>query len=99
MENNCFTKPMYKCAICDQVYDSITQRMHCEQSCLKKQEEEARKAAEAKKIAEYETRVKEVRDAFKHAYMLRDKLEEDYSSLRFYKNDNVSDIIKILFDI
>ena len=39
-------KPMYKCAICGEVYDSIAQRMNCEQTCLKKQEEEAKKAAE-----------------------------------------------------
>jgi Mg2+ and Co2+ transporter CorA len=96
MNKICAT-PMYKCAVCGEVYDSIAQRMHCEQSCIKKQEEEARKADEAKKIAEYEARAKEVRDAFKHAYMLRDKLEEDYSNLRFYKRNNMNDIIKILF--
>ena len=41
MDNMC-EKPMYKCAICGGVYDSIAQRMNCEQTCFKKQEEEER---------------------------------------------------------
>lgn len=82
MENK---KPMYKCAVCGEVYDSIAQRMNCEQTCLKKKEEEERKAAEAKKAAEYETRKKEVDAAFDHAYELRDKLLKDYGSYAYHK--------------
>ena len=56
MENNMYTKPMYKCAVCDSVYESISERMKCEQTCLKRQEEEAKKAAELKKQQEHAAR-------------------------------------------
>lgn len=91
-------KPMYKCAVCGEVYDSIAQRMNCEQACLKKQEEEERKALEAKKIAEYNSRVEEVRDAFRRAYILRNKLEKDYANMQYYDYDQLNDLVKIVFD-
>ena len=84
MEHNVYAKPIYKCAVCDGVYDSIAQRMHCEQACLKKQEEEAKKAAEAKKQAEYNARVEEVNKAFDHAYKLRDEFIKDYGGPYVY---------------
>ena len=88
MENNICAKPMYKCAVCGEMYDSIEQRMHCEQECLKAQEKEAKKAAEAKKQAEYEARVNEVEKAFGYAYDLRNKLYADYGVLcNYYKFD------------
>ena len=78
-------KPMYKCAICGEVYDSIAQRMNCEQTCLKKQEEEEKKAAERKKAAEYEARKREVDEAFNHAYELKAKFLNDYNSYTYSK--------------
>lgn len=92
-------KPMYKCAVCGEVYDSIAQRMSCEQTCLKKQEEEERKAAEAKKAAEYEARIEEVNMAFEKAYKLRDKLEEDYGEFKFKRKLNSIDECKNLDDV
>ena len=85
MDNKVCTKPMYKCAVCGEVYDSIAQRMNCENTCLKRQEEEARKAAELKKEAEYATRKAEVDAAFDHAYELRDKFLNDYDSYTYSK--------------
>ena len=99
MENKVCAKPMYKCAVCGEVYDSIAQRMNCEQTCLKKQEEEERKAAEAKKAAEYETRVKEVNMAFEKAYELRDKLVEDYGECKYQRKFNSIDECKNLDDV
>ena len=101
-------KPMYKCAICGEVYDSIAQRMNCEQACLKKQEEEARKAAEAKKAAEYEARIEEVNMAFKKAYELRDKFVEDYGEFKYKRKckcnsidecKNLDDIFNVIFGV
>ena len=93
-------KTMYKCAICGEVYDSIAQRMNCEQTCLKKQEEEERKAAEAKKAAEYEARVAEVNMAFEKAYELRDKLVEDYGEYHYYhKFNDLGSVIEALFGV
>lgn len=101
MENKICETPMYKCAVCGEVYDSIAQRMNCEQTCLKRQEEEERKAAEAKRAAEYENRVAEVNMAFDHAYELRDKLVADYGEFKYHyrKFDNLDDVFKSLFGI
>lgn len=106
MNKICAT-PMYKCAVCGEVYDSIAQRMNCEQTCLKKQEEEERKAAEAKKAAEYEARIKEVNMAFEKAYELKDKLMEDYDEEFKYKRKfnnideckNLDDVLNFIFGV
>lgn len=76
---------VYMCAICGKSYDSIAQRINCEQTCLKKQEEEKKKAAEAKKAAEYADRKAEVDAAFDHAYKLRNQLIKDYGSYTYNK--------------
>ena len=88
MENKVCAKPMYKCAVCGEVYDSIAQRMKCEQMCLKKQEEEERRAAELKKEAEYVDRKSEVDAAFNHAYKLKDKFVKDYGRYTYNKPVN-----------
>lgn len=94
MDKMC-AKPMYKCAICGGVYDSIAQRMNCECACLKKQEEEAKKAAERKKAAEYEARKREVDEAFNRAYELKEKFLKDYDSYTYNKpvSNNFRDVI------
>lgn len=78
-------KVTYKCAVCGEVYGSIAQRMNCEQTCLKKQEEEERKAAESKRAAEREARKQEVDDAFNKAYALKDKFVKDYGRYTYNK--------------
>lgn len=94
MDKMC-AKPMYKCAVCGGVYDSIAQRMNCEQACLKKQEEEAKKAAERKRAAEYEARKREVDIAFDHAYELKEKFLKDYDSYTYSKSvSNFRDAIE-----
>ena len=98
MSKICAT-PMYKCAVCGGVYDSIVQRMNCEQTCLKKQEEEERKAAEAKKAAEYKARVEEVNMAFEKAYKLKDKLVADYGEYKYQRKCNNIDECNSLDDV
>lgn len=94
MENRICATPMYKCAVCGEVYDSIAKRMNCEQACLKKQEEEARKAAEAKKLAEYNDRKLEVDAAFERAYDLQEKFLIDYGHYTYRKTiSNANDFI------
>lgn len=91
---------LYACALCGTFYDSIAERSNCEQACLKKKEEEDRKAAEAKKVAEYEARVEEVNMAFEKAYELRDKLVEDYGEYHYcHKLNNLNDVIEALFGL
>ena len=99
-ENNAmYYKPIYKCGICGKEYSTIAERSNCEQICLKKQEEEERKAAEAKKAAEYEARVKEVNMAFERAYELRDKLVEDYGEYKYQRKCNSIDECNSLDDV
>ena len=45
-DRNC-DKTQYTCAICKTNYDTIQERARCEMSCVKKIEEEEKKAAEA----------------------------------------------------
>lgn len=73
----------YKCAVCGSTYNSIANRAICEQACLKKQEEESKKAEKAKKQAEYDARVAEVNAAFDHAYKLRDAFVKDYGEYAY----------------
>ena len=99
MGNKSYAKPMYKCAVCGEVYESIAQRMNCEQACLKKKEEEKRKAAEAKKAAEYNARIEEVNAAFNRAYELRDKLVADYGAYHYKRCESLDDVFKLLLEI
>ena len=80
MENKMYTKPQYKCGVCGEIFDSISERMNCEMKCLKKQEEEARKAAEEKKKAEKETRYNEVVAAYDNFNKLLKKYTHDYGT-------------------
>lgn len=89
MENS---KVIYTCGICGEIYDSIPERMHCEQECLKHQEEEAKKAAEAKKNAEKNIRKKEVMEAIENANKLLRNFLKDYGSYELYYDvDNTND--------
>ena len=82
MDNMC-AKPMFECAICGGVYDSIAQRMNCEQTCLKKQAEEERKAAEAKKNAERKNDFEEASSAIDNAWNLVNKCVEKHGTFKY----------------
>ena len=84
-------KPTYRCAVCNTEHKSIAERIKCETACLTKQEEEAKKAAEAKKKAEQGVRKKELDDAIRIAYKLYNAYVKDYGVYEFYcdlSNDN-----------
>ena len=76
---------MYKCAICEKEHSNITDRAKCELNCAKRIEDEAKKAAEAKKLAEKNNRQAEVDAAFDYAYRLRDEFLKDYDSYTYSK--------------
>lgn len=78
MENKMYTKPQYKCAICGTIYDDLRERVNCESSCLKKQEEEAKKAAELKKKEEQAARKAEVDELVKKTVEAIKKYGDDY---------------------
>ena len=52
MENKMYARQAFKCSVCGQEYDNAMNRAHCELNCIRKQEEEAKKAAELKKQEE-----------------------------------------------
>lgn len=83
MENNIYGKLQYKCGICGAVYNSIEERMNCEQACIIKQKEAAKKAEAEKLRKEKETRKKELDEAIKHAAKLLEAWHKDYDN--FYR--------------
>ena len=83
MDNKICAKPMYKCAVCDEVYDSIEQRTNCERLCLKKQEEEKRREAEAKKAVDKQLRKDAVDEAIKRAAKLYSEFVKDYGHYEY----------------
>ena len=85
-ENKIYSKPQYKCGICGTIFDSIEERMKCEANCIKKQKEEAKKATEAKRKAEKETRKTEVTAAIKRANKLLEEYIKDYGNYEYYSD-------------
>ena len=73
----------YICGICGARYESVQERANCELKCVKKIEEEERKAAEAKRIEEQADRKFEVDNAYKTFTELAKKYAEDYGSYEY----------------
>ena len=80
MENKMYTKPQYKCGVCDKIYGSIAERMQCEATCLKKQEEETKRMLEIKKKEEQVARKAELDEAYEHFVKLYEAYLKDYDS-------------------
>lgn len=80
---------MYKCAICETDYKTISERNKCESDCIKRIEEDAKRLAEEKKRAEQETRRAEVEQAINHAKELLEAYITDYKTYEF--NTDVAD--------
>lgn len=74
---------MYNCGICDKEFETITERNRCEAACIRRVEEEAKKAEEAKKQAEKEERKAEVTAAIKYANELLGEFVKDYGSYEY----------------
>lgn len=79
----------YKCGFCRTVYNEIHDRMNCEAACHKKQAEEAKAAAEAKKKEEQKVRKAEVDAAFKNLHKLMSAYVKDYGHYEY--NDDGED--------
>lgn len=83
MENEAYVRPVFVCALCDTAYESVVERMQCEQSCLKNKEEEEKRAAAEKKIAEKKLRKDGVDAAIENALRLINAYIEDYGSYEY----------------
>ena len=84
MENKMYAKPQYKCAICGTIHNELKNRVSCETVCLKKQEEEAKKAAELKKQQEHDARKADTDAKVKAAIEAVNLYTKDYG---FYTYD------------
>lgn len=73
----------YTCGICGKTYNHVADRMMCEHKCIKKQEEEEKKAAEAKKNAEKDARFAEASAAIDNALDLVAKCQKDYGTFHY----------------
>lgn len=85
-----YTKPQYKCGVCNEIYDSIAERMRCEAACLKRIEIEEKKQAEVKKQAEKAASEAKVTEAFDAAYKLRDEHVAKYGHYSYTRKEPVS---------
>ena len=92
MENKTYAKPMFKCALCDSVYESVAERMKCEQACLNKKEEEEKRIAAEKKAAEKKMRKEAVDEAMANAFRLTKAYIHDYGFYD-YDEENIPDCI------
>lgn len=86
-EKKMYTRPMYKCAICGKIHETIPARIRCETDCYHRQELEAKKAEEAKKKEEQAARKKEVDEAFDKAMKLKEAYLKDYNNYVYEYRD------------
>lgn len=82
-KKNVHCKFSYKCGICGSEYDNVLDRANCEIECVKKAEEEARKAEEAKKKEEQKVRKAEVDAAFENLHKLVTAYVNDYGHYEY----------------
>ena len=83
MENQIHCKRAYKCGICDTEYESVQDRMSCEMKCIKKQQEEEKRAAEEKRQAEQKMRKEAVDEAVQRAVKLYRDYVHDYGHYEY----------------
>lgn len=82
-EKNIYCKFTYKCGICGKEYNNVLDRAKCEIACAERAEEEARKAAEAKKKEEQKIRKAEVDEVFERLHELITNYVKDYGHYEY----------------
>ena len=95
-DNKMYSKPMYKCAICDTIHELLEDRIACEMKCFKKQEAEKKQAAIQKKKEEQAARKKEVDEAIAHAEKLKDQYVKDYGPYVRVRTCHVDELDELL---
>lgn len=93
MENKMYGKHQYKCAICGTIYNDLKDRVNCETKCIRRQEEEAKKAAELKKKAEREARHAEVTKLIDDACTALYEYIDDYGEYEYA--GKLSDVLEV----
>ena len=78
-----YCKPVYVCGICGTEFSEVHERMNCEANCYKKKQEDERKAAEEKRMAEQKLRKEAVDEAIKRAAKLQSDYIKDYGHYEY----------------
>ena len=94
--NNTNNNAVYYCGVCGKRFKDIESRNNCEMACLKKQKEEEKKAAEAKKNAEKDADLAEASSTIDNAYALINKCIEKYGAFRY--NGKLKDLDALNLD-
>lgn len=100
MENKMYSKPRYKCGVCDKVYDSIAERMKCEAACLKRIELEEKRQAEMKMREEKAERTAKLNSLCDQFITEHNAYVRDYGSYNYngkYHNEVTWPNVKSLF--
>lgn len=79
-----YCKPAYKCGICGNEFSTVYERANCEIACMKKQQEDERKAIEEKRAAEQKMRKEAVDESIKRTIKLHRDYINDYG---YYEYD------------
>lgn len=98
MDKKMYARQAFKCSVCNNEYNNALDRAHCELACLKRQEEEAKKAAELKKKEEKAARHAEVTKLIDDACVALTEYIELYGEYEYETSEETDelDALKLL---
>ena len=98
MENKMYARQAFKCSVCNKEYSNALDRAHCELTCFKRKEEEAKKAAELKKQEEQDASNARVTKLINEAYAALTEHIDKYGEyeLENEDEDDMSNMLKFL---
>lgn len=71
-------KTIFKCGVCQKVYNNVEDRMRCESNCIQKSKDAARRMEAQRLLEEQKTRQQEVADSYNKYVELREAYLKDY---------------------
>lgn len=96
-DNKIYTKPTYKCAVCGEIYESVQDRMNCEMTCIKQQQEAEKKEAAARLQAAKDECFAEASAALDNALALVNKCIENYGTFQYTGKLKDNDLLNMDF--
>lgn len=90
-------KTIFKCGICQKVYNNVEDRMHCEVKCIKDLKDTERRLEMKRLYDEQKARQQEVEESYRKFVNLREAYLADYGS-SYLPNETLVSLVKnILF--
>ena len=86
-------KTIFKCGICQKVYNNVEDRMQCETKCIKDLKDAERMMEKKRLYDEQVARQKEVENSYRNFVKLREAYLEDYGR-SYIPNDSLITLIK-----